>query len=252
MSFVRALLRWMVFAAFSVAVGTVLPAGHAVTKGATRARWNARVQRFWSRGLVRIFGARITVVGEVPSGATLLVSNHVGYVDVMILGALTDCAFVAKAEVARWPFLGYLARSVDTVFVDRERRTDVARVTHAMQAALAHGRSVVLFAEGTSSDGTGVLPFKSALLEPAATGAATLTCCAVAYRTPEGSPPASEAIAWWRDMTFPRHFFDLMRLPGFEARVVFAPTTSHHADRKVLAEALCTTVRQLHRTAAFS
>jgi 1-acyl-sn-glycerol-3-phosphate acyltransferase len=121
-----------------------------------------------------------------------------------------------------------------------------------MRGALAHGRSIVLFPEGTSTDGSQVLPFKSSLLEPAAAGAAPLTCCAVAYRTPAGSPAAREAVAWWGDMTFLRHFFDLLRLPGFEARVVFAPATPHHADRKVLAEALCTTVRQLHRRAAFS
>jgi 1-acyl-sn-glycerol-3-phosphate acyltransferase len=252
MSLVRALLRSLAFAAFTAGTALVLLGGHAVTAGATRARWNARVQRFWSRGLVRIFGATVSVEGDVPTGARLLVSNHVSYIDVMILATLTDCAFVAKSDVARWPVLGYLARAVDTVFVDRDRRTDVARVTEAMRGALAHGRSVVLFPEGTSTDGSQVLPFKSSLLEPAASGAAPLTCCAVAYRTPEGSPPARDAVAWWGDMTFLRHFFDLLRLPGFEAKVVFAPGAPHHADRKVLAEALCTTVRQLHRRAAFS
>lgn len=252
MSLVRALLRSLAFAAFTLGTAVVLIVGHAATAGAARARWNARVQRFWSRGLMRIFGAHVVVEGEIPRGATLLVSNHVGYVDVMVLAALTDCAFVAKSEVARWPILGFLARSVDTVFVDRERRGDVGRVTAAIRGAIAHGRSVVLFAEGTSTDGSAVLPFKSSLLEPAAAGAAPLTCCAVAYRTPEGSPAARDAVAWWSDVSFPRHFFDLLRLPGFEARVVFAPGAPHHADRKILAEALCATVRQLHRRAAFS
>ena len=96
----------------------------------------------------------------------LLVSNHLSYLDIVVLSSIRPCVFVAKRDVARWPLFGWLAHAAGTIFVDRERRFSTEFV-NGIHEAIAAGLPVVLFPEGTSSDGSTVLPFKSALLESA-------------------------------------------------------------------------------------
>lgn len=95
----------------------------------------------------------------------LLVSNHLSYVDVLVIGAITPAIFVSKNEARHWPVFGALARLAGTIFVRRDKRTDVARLAAEIKNALDAGVLVVLFPEGTSSAGARVLPFKSALLQ---------------------------------------------------------------------------------------
>ncbi len=85
-------------------------------------RWRALIFRAWARAVCRIAGMRVGVRGVPPRGAFLLVSNHLGYMDVVALASVSDCVFVAKSEVAGWPVLGHLCRSVNTIFVNRRRR----------------------------------------------------------------------------------------------------------------------------------
>lgn len=220
------------------------------TLGRSAGRFAVRMQGRWCRGMLRILGGRLAVAGRPPEGAHLLVSNHLGYVDIAVLGSCLDATFVARADLSGWPVFGFLSRAVGTVFVDRDRRRDATRAVAAMRSALADGRAVVLFPEGTSSDGRDVLPFKSALLETAASGDLPVAAAALAYRTPAGCPPAATSVAWWDETTLPTHLFRLLTLPGFEARVAFGDDIVRHEDRKVLAEALWQKVRVLHRSLA--
>src|SRR6185437_308568 len=119
-----------------------------------------------SRRILRIFKTQITASGTIPAKG-LLVSNHLSYVDILIISSITPAIFVAKREVSGWPVFGPLARMGGTLFVDRGRRTLVGKTTDEIQSALDQGALVVLFPEGTSSNGQTVLPFKSSLLEPA-------------------------------------------------------------------------------------
>src|SRR5690349_11505077 len=126
------------------------------------------------RRVLRIFNAEVRSTGKVPKTG-LLVSNHLGYLDILALSGLTPSVFVAKRDVRHWPVFGWFARLGGTLFADRERRLQVGELTKELRSVLDSGTLVILFPEGTSSDGQTVLPFKSSLLEPAMGFCHTLT-----------------------------------------------------------------------------
>src|SRR5262249_48814010 len=127
---------------------------------ASRAQWLHR----WCRFACRVLGLSLKSDGPVPRTG-LLVCNHLSYLDIITLSALVPCAFVAKLEVRRWPIFGWLARAAGTIFVDRSHRSATERGVEQIREALESGLLVVLFPEGTSTDGNTVLPFKSSLLQ---------------------------------------------------------------------------------------
>lgn len=200
--------------------------------------WIAPAYRLWARGLCRIFGMRTTVHGVPPEPPFLLVTNHLGYVDIPLLAAQRDCTFVAKSEIAGWPGAGTVCRAVDTIFVDRQNRRDLLRVGEKIAAALDEGRGVVLFAEATTSAGDTILPFKPSLLAPAAMRRLPVHYATISYRTTPGEPAASQDVCWVGDEAFGSHFQRLIRLSGFEARVEFGGEPISDPDRKELARRL--------------
>jgi 1-acyl-sn-glycerol-3-phosphate acyltransferase len=201
------------------------------------ARVSAWVFRHWARWSIRVLGARIEVEGSPPAPPFVLASNHLGYVDIMVLASQIDCVFVSRADVATWPVVGYLVSMVGTIFIDREAKRDIPRVLDLVYENLAHGRGIAIFPEGTTSDGSTVLRFRPALLEAAARSGVPVRCVSLTYRTPAGSAPARVAVCWWGEMTFWAHVLRLFRLPGFVAKVSFAPDSIHEKDRKRLAAA---------------
>lgn len=201
-------------------------------------RWRARVQHLWSRGVCRVVGVRLAVEGAPPRGAGLLVANHLSYLDVVVLGALLPCTFVAKRELASWPVLGFLARAMGTLFVERENKRALASLNARLEQRLARGETLVLFPEGTSTRGLDVLPFRTALLAPAVALGAPVAHATLRYATPSGERPASEVVCWWGDMTFGPHALALLRLPHIQASVRFGSEPIAATDRKVLAARL--------------
>lgn len=116
-------------------------------------------------GLVgRIFGARARRIGDAPEDG-LIVANHIGWIDILVLGGTTGTAFIAKAEIKDWPLVGWLATLNQTVFVARGERAGVGAQVAALREALTRAQPVTLFAEGTTGDGRTLLPFKPALFE---------------------------------------------------------------------------------------
>ena len=125
----------------------------------------------YHRAICRLLGVRIRIVGNPPRrGPVLLVANHVSWLDICVLTALAPVVFVAKREVATWPLFGLLAKLQRSVFIDRTRRAATRDTNAEIAARLAEGDPVVLFAEGTSSDGNRVLPFRSSLHRGGARG----------------------------------------------------------------------------------
>lgn len=200
-----------------------------------------------SRRFLRLLGVRTEVHGAIPP-AGLLVCNHLSYLDVIVLGALVPAVFVAKREVRSWPVFGWFAGLAGTVFVHREKRMRAGRVTDEIQAIMDRGMLVVLFPEGTSSGGETVLPFKSALLEPAARRGHTLTAGLIGYELEDGD--VAEEVCYWKDMTFFPHLLNLLAKRGVKASVRFTELREGSADRKELARELHAELVRLKASAA--
>jgi 1-acyl-sn-glycerol-3-phosphate acyltransferase len=178
---------------------------------------------------------RVTVHGPAPASPFFLVTNHLSYVDIVLLFGQVDAVFVAKHQLQGWPVVGYLTRLVGTIFIDRERRRDAKRVLEAIDRRIAEGDAVVVFPEGTSSEGVEVRPLKPALFEWAAQRGHPVHVATIHYATDPGHPPARDAVCWWGAMTFLPHLLDLCRLPGFRATLHFGPTPITGTDRATLA-----------------
>ena len=212
-----------------------------------RRRLRGVLFRSWARGLLPLFGLEVEVRGARPPAPCLYVSNHLGYVDVLVLASQLDCVFVAKTEIAAWPFAGALASSMHTIYVDREQHRDLPRVNAAICAALADELTVVLFPEGQSSDGARVLPFKSPLFESAVQLGVPVWGGALRYTGPPGRPPASEIVAFWGEIGFVAHLVRLLRSPGgWRATLTLGAAPIAPRDRKQLARELHAAVAALH------
>lgn len=149
-----------------LAVGTIalLPAQLVAQRLGPRAA--STLPRLFHRLTCRCMGVRVAVQGTPPPprAGGLIVASHVSWLDISVIGAQRPLAFVAKSEVAEWPVIGWLAKLQRTVFIDRQRRAATADVAAEMGARLSNGEAIVLFAEGTTGDGTRVLPLRSSLL----------------------------------------------------------------------------------------
>lgn len=226
MTTLRATRRLLLLAALVLAS---LPAGFAATTLVDRAAWMQRL----SRRILAIMGARVRVVGSPPT-AGLLVSNHLGYLDVLAIGSVVPGIFVAKSDVKNWPVVGLLCRLAGSIFVRREQRLAVGEALGQLQRALDAGLPVVLFPEGTSTDGATVLPFKSSLLEAFVTRPAT--AAAISYELPGGS--VEDELCYWRDMSFAPHFWNVLGRRKFRAEIRFGHPLAPPGDRKALARRL--------------
>jgi 1-acyl-sn-glycerol-3-phosphate acyltransferase len=209
-----------------------------------RIRWRSFIFRRWAKATAALFKLRITTLGVPPRAPFFLVTNHLSYTDIIVLASQVDCSFIAKKDVLRWPLIGLLCRNLGTIFIDRNNRRDIARVNAQVEQALAEGRGVVLFPEGTSSPGATVLPFKSGLLELAARARLAVSYAALSYAVPERETPAHLSVCWWGDMTFMKHLFGLLGLSEINATLTFGRETIRGGDRKALASQLHAAVEQ--------
>jgi 1-acyl-sn-glycerol-3-phosphate acyltransferase len=203
-----------------------------------RAEW---LHRWCRKGLPRL-AFHFTTQGEPPSNG-LLVANHLSYLDIIILSAITPCVFVSKREVERWPIFGFMSRMAGTIFVDRARRAETRPAQNEMQRRLSEGLTVVLFPEATSSDGTTVLPFRSALFEAAIGTAAGISAAHISYQVADGHPETD--VCYWGEMTFVPHVAKLFSKGQVTAEVRFGERTHHFTDRKEAARKMYEEVVQL-------
>ena len=200
--------------------------------------------------LCRLFSIRLNITGTVPArGACLVISNHVSWLDVVILSAVMPLSFVAKREVSHWPFFGTLARLQRTVFVDRERRHTTAKVADSVAGRLAAGEAIVLFGEGTSHDGASVLPFKSSLFAAATAPHIDIVPITLAYRSIWGLPMSRRerpSFAWYGDMNLMSHLWNFMGEGPLGVTVVIHEALSVETglNRKTAAEVSEKAIRQ--------
>lgn len=194
------------------------------------------------RGLQAIH-LQLRISGKPPTQG-LIVSNHLSYLDILCYSAALPCVFVSKAEVERWPIFGRYARWSGSVFVRRHDRGDAARANLNVAESLKDGVPVVLFPEGTTSDGHRIQRFHSTMLQPAIDAASPVTPCAIRYELDEGDP--GQEVAWWGDMTLLPHFWNLVGKKSIRAGIVFGRPMIAAGDRKQLSHVLHEEVVALH------
>ena len=218
-----------------------------LSRNCTRSKRAAWLQHF-SRRLLGIFTTQIKTSGTIPKSG-LLVSNHLSYVDILVIATVTPAIFVAKHEVKSWPVFGFFAKLAGTVFVDRERRTRVGQTTSEIETALNDDALVVLFPEGTSSNGETVLPFKSSLLEPAARQTHALFASHIQYEIEDGD--VREEVCYWKDMMLVPHLVNLLSKRTIKAEVRFTQLREGSTDRKELAKQLHSEILRLKTAPTF-
>jgi 1-acyl-sn-glycerol-3-phosphate acyltransferase len=207
------------------------------------------------RALCRLLRVRINVVGTPSHGKpTLILSNHVSWLDILVLSTICPVAFIAKKEVSSWPIVGITARLTNTIFVDRNRRHQTAEVNTEIATKLGLGDPVVLFAEGTSSDGNRVLEFRSALVGAVAqvdpAHQVMMQPVSIGYTRIQGIPMGRQhrpIVAWYGDTDFTPHFKAFVQRGAVDVTVTFgtAVAYSNGADRKQITRTIESTVRAL-------
>lgn len=203
--------------------------------------WAPYVIQAWAAGALRLAGLRLTVRGRPMRHPGVYVANHSSWLDIVALQRATHLSFVAKAEVRHWPGIGLIGRAIGTMFVAR-RPLEAKRQHAELHARLARGDRMGIFPEGTSTDGSRVLPFKSSLFAvfvgPELGDRLWVQPVSIVYRPPDGLPAAF--YGWWGEMDLAPHLRDvLMRSAGGRVELTFHDSlrVADLPDRKALAEA---------------
>jgi 1-acyl-sn-glycerol-3-phosphate acyltransferase len=214
------------------------------------------IAKFYYRVLIHILGIKVRIDGQpVRDRAVLFVSNHVSWADILIIGSIMPVAFVSKTEVGNWPLVGVTARLQKTVFVDRSRRQQTGDAIAEMVKRLHDSISVMLFAEGTSSDGNRVLPFRSALIGAvreagARAGGITVQPMSIGYTRVNGIPMGRlhrPLIAWYGDLDFMPHITEFIARGAVDAVVSYGEpfAADGSSDRKAMTKSLEGAARQI-------
>lgn len=197
------------------------------------------VVREWSRRMLGILGVVLEVRGEVHDrGPLLVVSNHISWLDILVMNACQPARFVSKADAGHWPVLGALIRGAGTLFIERENRRDAMRVVHLMAERLVDRDIVAVFPEGTTGDGRGVLPFHANLLQAAISTGAPVLPVALGYRDP-ADRAISDAPLFIGDTTLLSSIWRTLRADGVLAVVCHGqPQEARGRDRRAWARDL--------------
>jgi 1-acyl-sn-glycerol-3-phosphate acyltransferase len=205
--------------------------------GRLRGRYTLERRALWMQSSARLamrsMGICSSVQGHPPTHG-LVVANHLSYLDIVILSAATPCFFVAKMEIGAWPFFGKAARSGGTIFLDRASLASANSVAKQITQRLQMPVPVLLFPEGTSTDGSQVLPFHSRLIHPATEARAPITAAAIRYVIEDGTP--ERELCWFGEAQFVLHLWKTLGTAGFSAQVHFGEPRIY-PDRRAAAEA---------------
>lgn len=180
--------------------------------------------RGWSLRLLRILDVRLHVEGELPDcagGPVMLVANHVSWLDIFVINAALPVRFVAKSEIRSWPAIGWLSAKTGTLFIRRARRSDTARINSEIADAMTGGDVIAVFPEGTTTDGSQVLRFHGALLQPALMAAAAVH--PVALRFERGDGTLCVEAAYDGDKSLWQSLLAIVAQPAVHARLCFLP-----------------------------
>ena len=204
----------------------------------------------WCRRIVRVLGFECRVEGAVPAGGAV-VSNHLSYLDILLYSSVQPFVMVSKTEVRGWPLLGWLTAQAGTVYVERGGGLKTyPGVNAAMAEAYRSGLPVLFFPEGTTTEGTEVLPFRRGLFHSVLNGGVALRVAALRYSLDShgvnGSATVGEDVCWWGNMKFTPHMFRFLGLRGLRAKIRFGEEIVERADRFVLSETAQAAVAEMY------
>ncbi|RKT26223.1 lyso-ornithine lipid acyltransferase [Paraburkholderia sp. RAU2J] len=212
------------------------------------------LNRAWSLKMLRLCGMRLVVHNDnarLDRGA-LVVANHISWIDIYVINAWRPTPFVSKAEIRQWPVVGWLAQQLDTVFIQREKRSDAKRIMHELSDRLSAGELMCVFPEGTTSDGLTLLPFHANMFQAAVSAAAPVQPLCIMYEDAQGRQ--STAPAYIDDLSLADSLNLLLRGGPLTAHVYVGEPLAPGADRRALAaqaEAIIgETLRQMQRGTA--
>lgn len=239
----RAFVRILAFALWSA---LLVPVQCLVLLAVSRGRAAYAIPKLWHAGALRILGIRVILEGEkIARGQALFVANHISYLDIPVIGSIIpEAAFIAKREVSGWPVFGFLSNMQQTAFIDRSRHA-AARETETIAARIRAGARMILFPEGTSSDGRRILPFRSpffACIDGIPEEEITVQPLGISLRTVCGRPPQNaddfDHYAWHGDMDLAPHLWRVLKTPGMTVSLyIHAPLPAGTKKcRKTLAQ----------------
>jgi 1-acyl-sn-glycerol-3-phosphate acyltransferase len=192
-----------------------------------RAQW----MQFAGRTALATLGIRYRVQGQTPQSG-IVVANHLSYLDIAAYSAAMKCFFVSKAEISTWPYFGPTARFGGTLFIDRSSRASAEKVAAEIAERLALPIPILIFPEGTSSDGSSVLRFHTPLFEPAIRAQAPVTAAAIRYVPANGAPERD--LCWFGDEAFLPNLWRALGAPIFTVEIWFGEPRTY-PDRKTAA-----------------
>ncbi|MDD5298031.1 MAG: lysophospholipid acyltransferase family protein [Rhodocyclaceae bacterium] len=191
----------------------------------------------WSRQLLSMLGVRLPGRESARQAGGMLVANHISWLDIFVINAVAPSAFVSKDEVKAWPVIGWLSTKADTIFIERGSRRAAHRTAEHLQECLLQGQRVAIFPEGTTSDGSQVLPFHSALIQPAVDAGCAIQPVVLRYRDRNGRP--SQAPAYVGDTSLWQSVRAIVMASGLSAEPHFLPPVpAVGTDRRHLAATL--------------
>jgi lyso-ornithine lipid O-acyltransferase len=213
-------------------------------------RWKivSRLNRNFTLLMRLILNIKVTVAGDegqLERGGYVIIANHVSYVDGIVLGSIFPILFVSKREVKKWPIIGQWQILCGTIFINRQRKDQVRALIGELTAKLKHEANILLFPEGTSTDGEKMLPFQTAPLAAPLRSRSIIVPVTITYKTIDDLPVTAanrDAVYWYGDMEFVTHFWNLLGLRSVEVLVTIQPKIEcfrypdNSSGRKKLAE----------------
>ena len=202
------------------------------------------IPRLFHIGFLKILNVKVNLVGKIHKERPgLLISNHASWIDISILSSLTNISFIAKSEVSKWPLFGFLAKLQDTVFIER-RAIKAVKQKNEINEVLHKGKRLVLFPEGTSSDGNRVLKFKSSLFSVVENKTDNpenylIQAVTICYKGINGLPMSRSErplISWWGNMDLINHLWNILKLNSVDILVIAHEPIQEVSDRKSLSK----------------
>lgn len=222
--------------------------------------WHKSLPMFWQGLMCKLFGLQLHIHGKMPAGRPLLlVSNHISWTDILVLGSLGQISFIAKSEVKSWPVFGVFAKLQNTIFIERDQKNKSGAQAEAIATRLQEGDVLVLFAEGTTSDGNHILPFKSSLfgaakvaLLDAPDGQVLVQPVSIAYTKLHGIAMGRyhrPVAGWPGNVGLVKHLMGIISAGAIDVEVTFGEphVVTKATNRKNLAATIETEIRTMHR-----